>query len=136
VRRVTNRYNETLNGYFLCDRGRFGAGFLNSPARFREARDRAGGVLTRAAARSRLAAILAEGDVIGIGSPRASVESNFALQALEAISESMRNVCGGGLDGRARCDSGQVFEALPETSCGRRPPARSIAVRGYAMEVT
>jgi NADH-quinone oxidoreductase subunit G len=68
-RRVTNRYNETLNGYFLCDRGRFGVGFLNSPARLR-------------AARSALAAILAEGDVIGIGSARASVESNFALRAL------------------------------------------------------
>ena len=40
------------------------------------------------------------------------------------------------LDGRARCDSGRVFEALPETSCRRRPPARSIAVRGYVMEVT
>ena len=48
----------------------------------------------------------------------------------------MRNVYRKGLDGRARCDSGQVFEALPETSCGRRPPVRSIAARGYAMEVT
>ena len=81
-RRVTNRYNETLNGYFLCDRGRFGAGFLNSPVRFRSARDRAGGSLVPAEARSRLAAILAESNVIGIGSPRASIESNFALRAL------------------------------------------------------
>jgi NADH-quinone oxidoreductase subunit G len=82
LRRVTNRYNETLNGYFLCDRGRFGAGFVNSPARLRGARDRAGVSLTPATARARLAAIIAGENVIGIGSPRASVESNFALRAL------------------------------------------------------
>jgi NADH-quinone oxidoreductase subunit G len=82
LRRVTNRYNETLNGYFLCDRGRFGPGFLNGPARLRAARDRAGGRLTPPAARAQLAAILASDNVIGIGSPRASVESNFALRAL------------------------------------------------------
>ena len=42
----------------------------------------------------------------------------------------------GGLSGRARCDSGQVFEASPETSCGPRPPGRSICAPGYAMEAT
>ncbi len=62
--------------------------------------------------------------------------SDKGLHFLEAISESMRNGLTYGLDGRARCDSGQVFEALPETSCGRRPPVRSIAARDYAMEVT
>jgi len=35
VRRVMNRYNHELNGYFLCDRGRFGLGFVNSMARIR-----------------------------------------------------------------------------------------------------
>jgi NADH-quinone oxidoreductase subunit G len=82
IRRVTNRYNETLNGYFLCDRGRFGVGFLNSQARLRAPRDRAGNALTQATARERLAAIFADQTVIGIGSPRASVEANFALRAL------------------------------------------------------
>ena len=33
VRRVTNRFNEHLNGYFLCDRGRFGFGFVDSDLR-------------------------------------------------------------------------------------------------------
>jgi NADH-quinone oxidoreductase subunit G len=80
-RRVMNRYNETLNGYFLCDRGRFGVGFVESPARLRESRDHEGRRLTPAAARARLAAGLA-GEVIGVGSPRASVEANFALRAL------------------------------------------------------
>ena len=31
LRRVVNRYNHEVNGYFLCDRGRFGYEFVNSP---------------------------------------------------------------------------------------------------------
>lgn len=81
-RRVTNRYNQTLNGYFLCDRGRFGTGFLSSPSRLRHNHDRAGHVLIGPSARSRLADIFKDGTLIGIGSPRASVESNFVLREL------------------------------------------------------
>jgi NADH dehydrogenase/NADH:ubiquinone oxidoreductase subunit G len=81
-RRTVNRYNETLNGYFLCDRGRFGTGFVSGAARLRQARDRAGNVLSAEAARAKLSTILATGDVIGIGSPRASIEANVALRAL------------------------------------------------------
>jgi NADH-quinone oxidoreductase subunit G len=85
-RRVTNRYNETLNGYFLCDRGRFGTGFIESTARLRHARQRhADDTLTTldtAAATAALAALLAHDDVIGIGSPRASLEANVALRNL------------------------------------------------------
>jgi NADH-quinone oxidoreductase subunit G len=82
LRRVVNRYNPTLNGYFLCDRGRFGAGFVNSPARLKTAHDRGGHELSATAAKARLAATLGEGNVIGIGSPRASVEANFALREI------------------------------------------------------
>jgi len=81
-RRVTNRFNATLNGYFLCDRGRFGTGFLNSKERLRLSRDRAGNTYSHAAARDKLTAVLREDDLIGIGSPRASVEANFALREL------------------------------------------------------
>ena len=35
LRRVENRYNGQVNGYFLCDRGRFGYEFVNSPDRVR-----------------------------------------------------------------------------------------------------
>ena len=50
LRRIVNRYNHEVNGYFLCDRGRFGYEFVNSPARIRTAAgarpggDRAGGL--------------------------------------------------------------------------------------------
>lgn len=81
LRRVTNRYNETLNEYFLCDRGRFGAGFIESQARLRTSR-RGAANLNRAQAQAALANFLRHPKIVGIGSPRASLESNFALRAL------------------------------------------------------
>jgi NADH-quinone oxidoreductase subunit G len=82
LRRVVNRVNPTLNGYFICDRGRFGTGFVNSPERLKSSHERGGQALSASAAQARLAAMLREGDVIGIGSPRASVEANFALHKI------------------------------------------------------
>jgi NADH-quinone oxidoreductase subunit G len=71
-RRVVNRFNATLNGHFLCDRGRFGAGFVAGPARLPAAPGHV----------AALAAVLRRDGLIGIGSPRASVEANFALREL------------------------------------------------------
>ena len=86
LKRVHNRYHPDVNGYFLCDRGRFGGHFVNSPARLRQAGVKAeDGVfegLDAAAATERAAAALSRGRALGIGSPRASLESNFALKAL------------------------------------------------------
>jgi NADH-quinone oxidoreductase subunit G len=82
LRRVVNRYNPTLNGYFICDRGRFGTGFVGSQARLKTSHDRTGQSLSNTAAQARLAAVLREGDILGIGSPRASIESNFALREI------------------------------------------------------
>lgn len=81
LRRIVNRYNSEVNGYFLCDRGRFGYEFVNSLERIRE--PLLGGVEVPAeAALSALASFLEAGDAIGIGSPRASLESNVALRRL------------------------------------------------------
>ncbi len=82
LRRVLNRYNETLNGYFLCDRGRFGVGFVESNSRLRTSRTGSGLALSHAAACKDLAEILKSDRVVGIGSPRASLESNYALREL------------------------------------------------------
>jgi NADH-quinone oxidoreductase subunit G len=80
VRRVINRYHGAVNGYFLCDRGRYGYEFVNSERRIRQARIRGDGVAKEAAvAHLRL---LSSGSVIGIGSPRSTLESNFALRQL------------------------------------------------------
>jgi NADH-quinone oxidoreductase subunit G len=88
LRRIMNRYNGAVNGYFICDRGRFGYEFVNDDRRIRNTKIRPqkeenqveadNKVLT-----SRLKTSLAKGQkIIGIGSPRASLESNFALSVL------------------------------------------------------
>ncbi len=88
LRRILNRYNHEVNGYFLCDRGRFGYDFVNSDRRIWrpllrvEKRDQAQPA-GKAAALEHLKGVLADPSrVIGIGSPRASLEANFALRAL------------------------------------------------------
>ncbi len=87
IRRIQNRYNSAVNGYFLCDRGRFGYEFAESEKRVRsvQIRDRASGAIEvsdKKTGLSRVNEIIQEGGVIGIGSPRASLESNFALRTL------------------------------------------------------
>ncbi|MGU5678457.1 NADH-quinone oxidoreductase subunit NuoG [Aeromonas allosaccharophila] len=86
LRRIENRFHGSLNHYFLCDRGRFGYGYVNLADRPRQPLLKDGsdqltitvdGALNRAADALRTASGL-----IGIGSPRASLESNFALREL------------------------------------------------------
>lgn len=81
LRRVINHYNHEVNGYFLCDRGRFGYEFVNSDQRIDECLLN-GSRIDAAQASSHLETLLQNGRTIGIGSPRASLESNFALRQL------------------------------------------------------
>ena len=81
LRRVVNRYNHEVNGYFLCDRGRFGYEFVESELRIRHPFIN-GKAATKKEAMEQFSSILREGNVIGIGSPRASLEANFLLRAL------------------------------------------------------
>ncbi|MBS7660486.1 NADH-quinone oxidoreductase subunit NuoG [Pseudomonas lalucatii] len=83
IRRIENRFNGSVNQYFLCDRGRFGYGYVNRPDRPRQPLM----VLSQMkmgldSALDQAAALLKRRRVIGIGSPRASLESNFALREL------------------------------------------------------
>lgn len=86
VRRIENRYHGELNGYFLCDRGRFGYGHVNRKDRPRKAQiKRAGQFVTVEAdeALSQVQSLLRAGrPVLGIGSPRASLEANVMLRTL------------------------------------------------------
>ncbi|MBV8436339.1 MAG: NADH-quinone oxidoreductase subunit NuoG, partial [Silvibacterium sp.] len=81
LRRVENRYNHEVNGYFLCDRGRFGYEFVESSSRIRHPllNNKA---TTKSEALEQFGAMLRESSVAGIGSPRASLEANFALRTL------------------------------------------------------
>jgi NADH-quinone oxidoreductase subunit G len=88
LRRIRNRFNGEVNGYFLCDRGRYGYAFVNSDRRVRRPLLRRGDggrteAVTAEAALQRLEILLADrSSIIGIGSPRASLEANFALATL------------------------------------------------------
>ena len=96
LKRVHNRYHGELNGYFLCDRGRYGSHFVNHAQRLRHAGRRAEDGVFEAVGRDAAvdaAARLLKADKppIGIGSPRASVEANHALKQLVGAA----NFCAG-----------------------------------------
>lgn len=84
LRRIENRYNGQINHYFLCDRGRFGYGYVNLKDRPRQPKVKQGDawkILDDKQAAAELAQRLASAQgIIGIGSSRASIESNFALR--------------------------------------------------------
>lgn len=86
LRRIENRFNGAVNHYFLCDRGRFGYGYVNRldrPKHPLAQRGREQNRLELNDALNRVADKLrGASQVIGIGSPRASLESNFALREL------------------------------------------------------
>jgi len=87
VRRILSRYNGAVNGYFLCDRGRFGYEFINHPERTRKvmARVRDKEFPEEIPDEDRWSVILSAvkgKKLAGIGSPVASLESNFALEKL------------------------------------------------------
>ena len=86
LKRVHNRFNAEVNGYFLCDRGRFGAGFVNSDRRLLypglRLADGRYDALHHHGALQHMQRMCRTGKVAGIGSPRASVEANFLLQTL------------------------------------------------------
>ena len=85
LRRVVNRFNDEVNGYFLCDKGRFGTGYVNSNERIkvsmtRSAHDGRPAEMKAEEAKAQLLAL--KGKALGIGSPRASLEANVALREL------------------------------------------------------
>ncbi|CDZ16523.1 NADH-quinone oxidoreductase subunit G [Candidatus Johnevansia muelleri] len=93
IRKIENRYNGLINKYFICDRGRFGYNYLNNNRPYYpkykknnnnlkiediffsfDTAIKRGAFLLRNASR-----------IIGIGSTRASIESNFALLMLVGL---------------------------------------------------
>jgi NADH-quinone oxidoreductase subunit G len=84
LRCITNRFNSQVNGYFLCDRGRFGYEFVNNENRITQPliRNRAVEAVDEPTLLEHLKVLMTNHTLIGIGSPRASVESNTALMQL------------------------------------------------------
>lgn len=124
LRRVENRYHGGINHYFLCDRGRFGYGYVNSADRPYKAYHRHESQLFDHSASEAVQKI---GDVInrskkvaGIGSPRASIESNFTLR--ELVGEN--NYSNGIADNEWQCL--QKMAMLLKHSGARTPTLREI----------
>ena len=85
LRRIENRYNGDVNGYFLCDRGRFGYGYVNRTDRPTQALERINDKHVKINidyALDETIKRIKDKKIIGIGSPRASLETNFALKNL------------------------------------------------------
>ncbi|MFS1523049.1 NADH-quinone oxidoreductase subunit NuoG [Microbulbifer sp. 2304DJ12-6] len=102
LRRVINLYHRDINGYFLCDRGRFGYEYINSATRIEKvfsarhetvisSTAQSGDRLHREVAPQKALLHLAQQisaaqdnrrHMLGIGSPRTSLENNFALRQL------------------------------------------------------
>ena len=87
LRRVMNRFNGEVNGYFLCDRGRYGYEFVNSPLRIKQpvmqTRDGETNPASQDEVREYFKSLFHFGThAIGIGSPKATLEANYALRTL------------------------------------------------------
>lgn len=84
LRNILARYNSEVNGYFICDRGRYGYAFVNSINRITNTiiRNRPVEAVNGIILSNHLKNLITRAPLIGIGSPRASMESNFALREL------------------------------------------------------
>ena len=98
LKRIHNRYNSAVNGYFLCDRGRYGGNFVNDEKRAEfagalNANGRYNAIHTEQAIKQ-LRQWRNHKNVVGIGSPRASLETNYLLQRIAGE----QNFCSGMAD--------------------------------------
>jgi NADH-quinone oxidoreductase subunit G len=128
LRRILNRYNGEVNGYFLCDRGRFGYGFVNSDTRVRRPllsinKGTTGGPASKDEVLEHISKILHFGArVIGIGSPRASMEANFALRDLVGPENFYQGL------------SEKEYETISDIArIMKKSPARSPSLRDVSM---
>lgn len=137
LRRIRNRYNGEVNGYFICDRGRYGYEFVNSdkrvkrPLAIKEGREEH---ISGEEAVRRVVKILGQGRVIGIGSPRASLETNFALRTLVGVD----NFFGGISDAEHRLTELMIelLQAGPARSPSMKEIRMSDAVLVLGEDVT
>jgi len=87
LKRIHNRFNNEVNGYFLCDRGRYGGSYVNDEQRAKYAGLRSDNgrynAIESSDAVSTLAGWFSNGSAVAaIGSPRASIETNYLLRRI------------------------------------------------------
>ncbi|AZP36325.1 NADH-quinone oxidoreductase subunit G [Candidatus Annandia adelgestsuga] len=86
INKVENRYNYNINNHFICDLGRFGYQYVNLKNRPQNPIERCKNKIfilnTKQAIKKIVNIIKKSNKIIGIGSPRTSIENNFALKEL------------------------------------------------------
>jgi len=87
LKRIHNRFNNEVNGYFLCDRGRYGGDYVNSEkrAKFAGLQDddgRYNAIEAETAIDTLANWCKSEKGLAAIGSPRASLETNYLLRKI------------------------------------------------------
>ncbi|WP_343187867.1 NADH-quinone oxidoreductase subunit NuoG [Buchnera aphidicola (Periphyllus koelreuteriae)] len=84
--KIENRYNENINNYFLCDLGRFGYGHSNSLNRLNYCYIKKKKKYKKISLNKNIKKIVKiiknSKSILGIGSSRASLETNFSLKQL------------------------------------------------------
>ena len=131
LRRIVNRYNSEINGYFICDRGRFGFDYVNNEERIEAPLARKEGelaVVPTGELQSAIETFQGSG-VIGIASPRASNESNFALRCLVGD----ENFYSGISD--AEHEATQLILSLAKDSAFHAPSVREIELADAVIVV-
>jgi len=87
LKRIHNRFNNEVNGYFLCDRGRYGGDFVNDETRASFAGLRGSDGRYNAISNDHAISLLTDWcadktSIAAIGSPRASLETNYLLKKI------------------------------------------------------
>ncbi|OQM34452.1 NADH-quinone oxidoreductase subunit NuoG [bacterium endosymbiont of Pedicinus badii] len=83
--KIENRYHENINSYFLCDKGRFGFSYANLDSRPKKIFIKKNNKNIKIKNYKEIKILLKnflDKKIFGIGSPKSSLESNFALQEL------------------------------------------------------
>ncbi|MCV2528407.1 MAG: NADH-quinone oxidoreductase subunit NuoG [Candidatus Lightella neohaematopini] len=88
LRYIENRYSSDINGFFLCDLGRFGhplskSYFIHYPV-YRSV-NKVSSISIKDTIRIVANLVKNSKNIIGLGSPRASMENNFALNKLVGV---------------------------------------------------
>ncbi|MFV0278831.1 MAG: NADH-quinone oxidoreductase subunit NuoG [Parahaliea sp.] len=118
LKRVHNRFNAEVNGYFLCDRGRFGATWVNDERRLRQpglrGEDGRYSAIDHHTALRHMVRAIKGHRVAAVGSPQGSVEANYLLRLMVGP----ENFC----PGAAALQQSLVNEALSLTRRSAAPP--------------
>jgi len=156
LRRVVNLYNRDINGYFLCDRGRFGYDYVNAATRLKRPLaansepliestaapgDKVHREIPPEQAVTRLSGQIQEvrngkRRMVGIGSPRTSLENNFALRQLVGAENFYSGLCARDLELLQLVDRVQRDQRIHSPTTPEIESADAILVLGEDIDNT